>query len=64
MTSGIAARLVRPHSCEVEVVGQPRTRFPDLTVLDNCHIPLIHRRLTNTRDASTSNDCGSREPKW
>lgn len=50
VTSGIGARLVRPHSCEVEVPGQPRTRLPDLTVLDEVHLPLIQRRLTMTRD--------------
>ena len=30
--AGIYHELLRPHSCEVEVIGRPRTRFPDLTI--------------------------------
>jgi hypothetical protein len=26
---GVPLKLIRPHSCEVEVMGKPRTRFPD-----------------------------------
>jgi Uma2 family endonuclease len=47
---GIPFRLIRPHSCEVEVPGRPRTRLPDLTVLDEVHLPLIAKRNTVTRD--------------
>jgi Uma2 family endonuclease len=46
---GVPFKLIRPHSCEVEVTGKPRTRFPDLTVLDAVHLPLIEKRLTITR---------------
>lgn len=45
---GIPRRLVRPHSCEVEVVGKPKNRFPDLTVLNPVHLPLTKQRLTVT----------------
>ena len=47
---GIPFRLIQPHSCEIEVPGRPRTRIPDLTVLDEAHIPLLQRRSTITRD--------------
>ena len=50
MTAGVPIELIRPHSCEVEVPGRPRTRYPDLTVLDPIHLPLIERRNTITRD--------------
>ena len=46
---GVPFNLLRPHSCEVEVTGRPKTRIPDLTVLDEVHLPLIRRRLTITR---------------
>ncbi len=46
---GIPFQLIRPHYCEVEVPGRPRTRLPDLTLLDEVHIPLIARRNTITR---------------
>jgi Uma2 family endonuclease len=47
--SGINRRLVHPHSCEVEVIGRPRTRFPDLTVLDDVHLVLMVK-IRVTRD--------------
>ncbi len=50
MIAGIPIELIRPHSCEVEVPGKPRTRYPDLTILDPVHLPLIERRNTITRD--------------
>jgi Uma2 family endonuclease len=50
LTSGIAPSLIRPHSCEIEVPGRPRTRFPDLVILDEVHVALIDRRNTITRD--------------
>jgi Uma2 family endonuclease len=48
MNSGIPFRHIRPHSCEIEVMGRPRTRLPDLVVLQDVHIPLIKRRNTVT----------------
>ena len=48
--AGIPIELIRPHSCEVEVPGRPRTRYPDLTILDLVHLPLIERRNTITRE--------------
>ena len=50
MIAGIPIELIRPHSCEVEVPGRPRTRYPDLTILDPVHLPLIERRNTITRE--------------
>jgi len=50
VNAGIPIAVLRPHSCEVEVPGQPRTRFPDLTVLDEIHVPLIAQRERVTRD--------------
>ncbi len=47
---GVYYRLVRPGRMEVEVIGRPRTRFPDLTVLDDVHLTLIERRATVTLD--------------
>lgn len=45
---GVPFRLIRPHSCEVEVIGKPRNRFPDLTVLDEVHLSINTKRLTIT----------------
>lgn len=41
-------RLIRPGRCEVEVAGKPRTRYPDLVILDEAHPKLTKRRLTIT----------------
>jgi Uma2 family endonuclease len=49
VSAGIWAKLVKPHSCEVEVIGRPRNRFPDLAILDEAHVPLIEKRNTITR---------------
>jgi Uma2 family endonuclease len=49
LNAGLPIALIRPHSCEVEVPGSPRTRLPDLTVLDEVHLPLIAKRNTITR---------------
>jgi Uma2 family endonuclease len=46
---GVPFKLIRPHSCEVEVPGRPRSRFPDLTVLEDIHLPLTKKRLTITQ---------------
>ncbi|MEM8505077.1 MAG: Uma2 family endonuclease [Cyanobacteria bacterium P01_D01_bin.1] len=48
--AGVPIAILRPHSCEVEVPGQPRTRFPELTVLTEEHVALIERRERVTRD--------------
>ncbi|MEL7330781.1 MAG: Uma2 family endonuclease [Cyanobacteria bacterium J06560_2] len=48
--AGVPVAVLRPHSCEVEVLGVPRTRFPDLTVLAEEHVALIERRERITRD--------------
>jgi Uma2 family endonuclease len=48
--AGIYYRLVRPHSCEVEVIGRPKTRFPDLTVLEDVHLILMDKNNRVTRD--------------
>ncbi len=47
---GIYRKLLCPHSCEVEVIGKPRTRFPDLTVLEDVHIVLMAKSNRVTRD--------------
>jgi len=47
---GIYRKLIRPGRAEVEVIGKPKTRFPDLTILDEVHLPLVESRLTITRD--------------
>ena len=43
-------RLIRPGRCEVAVFGKPRTRFPDLVILDEAHPNLTKRRLTITHE--------------
>jgi Uma2 family endonuclease len=45
-SSGVVPiRLIRPHSCEIEVQGKPRTRYPDLVILQEAHLSLAQRRL-------------------
>lgn len=46
---GVHRKLIRPHSCEIEVIGKPKTRFPDLTVLDNVHLVLMAKSNRVTR---------------
>ncbi len=46
--AGIFHELVRPHSCEVEVIGKPKTRFPDLTILDDVHLTLTGKKTCVT----------------
>ena len=46
---GVYRKLIRPHSCEIEVIGKPKTRFPDLTVLDNVHLVLMAKSNRVTR---------------
>jgi Uma2 family endonuclease len=50
MQAGVNFRLIRPHSCEISVPGKPRTRFPDLVILDETHLALLARRATITDD--------------
>jgi len=47
---GVYRKLLCPHSCEVEVIGKPRTRFPDLTVLEDVHIGPMAKSNRITRD--------------
>ncbi|PSB21864.1 Uma2 family endonuclease [Phormidesmis priestleyi ULC007] len=37
---------VRPHGLELEVRGEPRNRFPDLTIICEQHIEQLKRRNT------------------
>jgi Uma2 family endonuclease len=37
---------VRPHGLELEVRGEPRNRFPDLTIVREEHIELLQQRNT------------------
>ena len=46
---GVPFRLVRTGGAEVEVIGKPKNRFPDITVLSEVHLPLVEKRLTITR---------------
>ena len=46
---GIPIRLLCPHACEVEVPGEPRTRYPDLTLLAEEHLSLLKKKATITR---------------
>ena len=45
---GIPFELIR-HNCEVEVIGKPQSRIPDLTILDEIHLTLLKKRATITR---------------
>ncbi len=47
---GIPFQLIKTGTCEVEVVGRPRTRIPDLVILREEHPALTRRRLTITRE--------------
>ncbi|NJM47219.1 MAG: Uma2 family endonuclease [Alkalinema sp. RU_4_3] len=44
--AGMDKKLVHPGGVEVAVPGRPRTRFPDLTVLDEVHLATLQRRAT------------------
>jgi Uma2 family endonuclease len=48
--AGISLDLIRPGRVEVVVPGRPRTRFPDLTILEEAHLTLSARRATITLD--------------
>ena len=49
MQAGIFNGLIHPHSCEIEVIGRPKTRFPDLTILDDVHLTLMEKNSRVTR---------------
>jgi Uma2 family endonuclease len=48
--SGLYHELVRPGRVEVAVPGRPRTRYPDLTVLDDVHLSILKKRATIPAD--------------
>jgi len=43
-------RLVRCHTCELQVIGKPQNRFPDLVVRREEHLSRQDLRLTITLD--------------
>jgi Uma2 family endonuclease len=42
----VGYRRVRGHGLELEVRGEPRNRYPDLTIIRDEHIQLLKRRNT------------------
>jgi Uma2 family endonuclease len=48
--AGIYYKLLCPHACEIEVIGRPRTRFPDLTVFADVHLLLVDKNTRVTLD--------------
>lgn len=46
---GIPFQLIKTGTGEIEVIGRPRTRIPDLIILREEHPELTRRRLTITR---------------
>lgn len=45
-SSGVVPlRLITIHTCEIEVSGKPKTRFPDLVILREEHLELTKKRL-------------------
>jgi Uma2 family endonuclease len=42
---GVNRRLVRVGRCEIEVPGNPRTHYPDVTILREEHLSLTQSRL-------------------
>jgi Uma2 family endonuclease len=55
VNSGLPFRLIRPHTCEIQVpvlqAGDPANRFPDLVIIREEHLELTQKRLTITFDA-------------
>jgi Uma2 family endonuclease len=47
---GLPFKLVRPGRVEIAVTGRHRTRFPDLTVLEEVHLTLLKSRSTITSE--------------
>ena len=48
--AGFPPQILCPGQIEVVVPGKPKTRFPDLTVLEEIHLTLLGRRGTITRE--------------
>ncbi len=48
--AGFPPQLLCPGQIELVVPGKPKTRFPDLTVLEEVHLTLLDRRGTITRE--------------
>jgi Uma2 family endonuclease len=48
--AGFSSQLLCPGQIELVVPGKPKTRFPDLTVLEEVHLTLLDRRGTITRE--------------
>ncbi len=48
--AGFSPRLLCPGQVEVVVPGEPKTRYPDFTVLDEVHIALLNKKATITQD--------------
>jgi Uma2 family endonuclease len=48
--AGIYHELVHPGRVEIVVPGKPRTRYPDLTVLDEIHLTLMQKSSRLTQD--------------
>ncbi|MEM1280552.1 MAG: Uma2 family endonuclease [Cyanobacteria bacterium P01_H01_bin.152] len=46
LASIVGYRRVRAHNLELEVRGEPRNRYPDLTVIREEHVALLKRRNT------------------
>ncbi|MEM6838069.1 MAG: Uma2 family endonuclease [Cyanobacteria bacterium P01_C01_bin.120] len=42
----VGYQRVRAHNLELEVRGEPRNRYPDLTVIREAHVALLKRRNT------------------
>ncbi|NES00968.1 MAG: Uma2 family endonuclease [Symploca sp. SIO1B1] len=40
--------LIRPHTCELQVPGNPQNRYPDLVVMREEHLLQTEKRLTIT----------------
>ncbi|NEQ16165.1 MAG: Uma2 family endonuclease, partial [Moorea sp. SIO3E2] len=46
----INPRLIKMHSCELQVPGNPQNRYPDLVVIREEHLIQTEKRLTITLD--------------
>lgn len=45
VNAGIPFNLVYLYTCEIEVSGKPKTRYPDLTILREEHLELTRKRM-------------------
>jgi Uma2 family endonuclease len=48
--AGFPPQMIGLGQVEVVVPGNPKTRYPDVTVLDETHIVLLSKKATITRD--------------